>query len=255
MDFLDTTIKEVTVPGPGYAYLRFAGERPIAGDPGQFVMVRGDFGDDPILPRAFSLVASGDTGAILVRDVGKATGLLVRLKLGDRLRVLGPLGNRFAAPAPDATPVLVAGGVGVAPLIFLAERLARQGIRPTFVYGGRTSDDLLLLDRIARAADLLLTSEDGSKGEKGLVTAPVKRLLETKSRVKMFSCGPDPMLRALAQIAREARVSLEVALEQAMACGMGTCKGCAVHAPKGGFKYVCSDGPVFDAREIFGGAL
>ena len=233
--------------------MRFKGDREIAGDPGQFAMVRGDFGTDPILPRAFSLVEAGEVGAILVRAVGKATRLLAAMRRGDPLSFLGPLGNCFTMPHADARPILVAGGVGVAPLIFLAERLAEKGRRPTFVYGGRTSDDLLFSKRIATSADLILTTEDGSLGERGLVTDPLAPLLEAGDTVSMYACGPEPMLEALAQMAGALHLSLEVALEQAMACGMGTCKGCAVHTTDGGFKYVCSDGPVFDAREVFGG--
>ena len=144
--------------------------------------------------------------------------------------------------------------MGVAPLIFLAEHLREKGPRPTFIYGGRASDDLLFLDRIANSADLILTTEDGSLGEKGVVTKPLAPLLEARDGIEMYACGPEPMLKALARMARVSQVSLEVALEQAMACGMGTCKGCAVHTTVGGFKYVCSDGPVFDASEVFGGA-
>ena len=250
MDYIETKITESTLLGAGYAYLRFAGGRPIEGEPGQFVMVRGDFGNDPILPRAFSLVESGDVGAILVRDVGKATRLLTAMRVGDPLFVLGPLGNRFETSPKRVKPFLVAGGVGVAPLIFLAERLNDRGIRSTFFYGGRTADDLLFTDRIAACAEIVLTSEDGSEGERGLVTAPLRRSLETEGRAELFACGPDPMLRALADMARDFGVPLQVALEQAMACGVGTCKGCAVHGTDGTFKYVCSDGPVFDAHRL-----
>jgi dihydroorotate dehydrogenase electron transfer subunit len=255
MEFFETKIVEVRLLAPGYTYLRFERDREILGDPGQFVMVRGDFGTDPLLPRAFSLVASGKAGAILVREVGKATRLLSAMRPGDVLNVLGPLGNRFSMPKGCGQPILVAGGVGVAPLIFLAERLAEKGMRAAFLYGGRARSDLLLTDRIAESADLILTTEDGSVGEKGLVTGPLASLLEEREHVAVYACGPEPMLAALARMAAASKARLEVALEQAMACGMGTCKGCAVHAADGGFRYVCSDGPVFDARDVFGGQL
>ncbi len=254
MDYLATKISSVEQPEPGYAILRFAGEQRIEGRPGQFAMVRGDWGSDPILPRAFSLVETGERGAILVRVVGKGTKLLAEMRPGDTLFVLGPLGRGFSAPLDGRHPVLVAGGVGVAPLLFLAEQLAASKVRATFIYGGRTSRDLPLRSRIAAAADLLVTTEDGSLGEEGVVTAPLERVLAGTSHTQVFSCGPDPMLRAVALAADAADTPCEVALESPMACGMGTCKGCAVEAADGGFRYVCCDGPVFDALEIFGGA-
>jgi dihydroorotate dehydrogenase electron transfer subunit len=254
MDFIATHITETFQPAPDYVYLRFGGEAPIHGEPGQFAMVRGEFGTDPVLPRAFSLVETGDTGAILLRVVGKGTRRLADMRVSDVLHVLAPLGNVFRAPTGSHRPVLVAGGVGVAPLIFFAETLAASGTRPIFVYGGRTSTDILFQDRIAETSELMITTEDGSLGEKGLVTAPVARLLEGQRDVEMYTCGPEPMMAALFRIADASGATLQVSMEQSMACGMGTCKGCAVHGGGDQFEYVCSDGPVFDARQIFGGS-
>ncbi len=253
MDYFKTKITEVLRPTPEYALIRFKGERPIEGSPGQFAMIRGDFGNDPILPRAFSLVESGYQGAVLVRAVGKATRLLTGLRPEAPLFVLGPLGNAFALPKEGTHPILVAGGVGVAPLIFLAERLSEQGFTSTFIYGGRTAQDILFQDRITKNATLLVTTEDGSVGVHGRVTDVLDDAVDGHRHVTMYSCGPEPMLHALAKAADEKGTPLQVAMEQAMACGMGTCKGCAVHGADGKFKYVCSDGPVFDARAIWGG--
>jgi dihydroorotate dehydrogenase electron transfer subunit len=253
MNFMQTHITEVLHPSPEYALIRFQGPVPIEGAPGQFVMIRGDFGNDPILPRAFSLVESGETGAVLVRKVGKATSRLVALRASEPLSVLGPLGNGFDLPQDGVHPVLVGGGVGVAPMIFLSETLHKQGIENTFVYGGRTNLDLLFLDRIQQSAALFTTTEDGSAGVKGRVTDVLETALKGKTRIAMYACGPEPMLHALARYMENCEGTLHVALEQAMACGMGTCKGCAVHAADGKFRYVCSDGPVFDAKTIYGG--
>lgn len=254
MDYITTEIIQVLRPTSEYGLIRFKGKRPIEGAPGQFVMIRGNFGNDPILPRAFSLVESGDTGAVLVRAVGKATRLLLNLHAGDPLAVLGPLGNGFSLPEKESYPVLVAGGVGAAPMIFLAETLYDKGIESTVIYGGRTVTDLVFQGRIARSAALLMTTEDGSAGVHGRVTDALDAALKDRPKVTLYACGPEAMLAALADVARTKGTPLEVALEQAMACGMGTCKGCAVHAADGKFRYVCSDGPVFDARAIFGGA-
>ncbi|MCP4676274.1 MAG: dihydroorotate dehydrogenase electron transfer subunit [Deltaproteobacteria bacterium] len=254
MNYLASKVVQVEYPGPGYALIRFRGERPIQGRPGQFVMVRGDWGHDPILPRAFSLVETGKHGAILVRVVGRGTRRLAEMDPGDSISVLGPCGHGFSLPDADIRPILVAGGVGVAPLVFLAERLTAKSKRPVFIYGARTSDDLPLRSRIAAATDLVVTTEDGSLGEKGVVTTPLERILAESERARVFSCGPEGMLKAVALASDEADTPCEVALEAPMACGMGTCKGCAVPTVSSDFTYVCSDGPVFDAMEIYGGA-
>jgi len=253
MEFQTTRVSDVERPGAGYALLRFGGETPIVGEPGQFVMIRGAWGAHPVLPRAFSLVEAGDRGAVLVREVGEGTRLLAAMRPGDPLTVLGPLGTSFRDPEGGRRPVLVAGGVGVAPLVFLAERLARRGARPLFLYGARTASELVLRDRIERAGELAVTTEDGSAGEAGLVTAPLARVLRDDPAAAIYSCGPHRMLEAVADAAREAGAPCQVALESPMACGMGTCKGCAVIAPDGGFRYVCTDGPVFDSAAVFGG--
>jgi dihydroorotate dehydrogenase electron transfer subunit len=252
MDYQAAEITDTAEPAPGYHLLRFSGPRRIAGDPGQFVMVRGDFGTDPILPRAFSLVEAGETGAILLRVVGKATARLAGLRTGDPLSLLGPLGNRFSQADNSRRPLLVAGGVGVAPLVFLAERLATEGHRPSLIYGARNAGELALLDRLKSAAEVTVTTEDGSAGEPGLVTAPLARALADDPMFKLFACGPTPMLAAVSRAAEAAAVPCEIALESPMACGLGTCKGCAVPGADGQYRYVCSDGPVFDGIDIYG---
>jgi dihydroorotate dehydrogenase electron transfer subunit len=252
MDYLKTEIVENVEVAAGYALLRFRGEKPVVGAPGQFAMVRGAWGAHPVLGRAFSLVEVGAAGAILVRAVGDGTRRLVSLGPGDALSVLGPLGHGYAAHEPGRLAVLVAGGVGVAPIAFLAERLAAAGARPTILFGARTANDLPLRERLAAAGDLVITTEDGSVGERGLVTAPLERLLAARRDVQIFACGPEPMLEAVAKLAVAASAPCQVALESPMACGMGTCKGCAVLAASGEYKYVCSDGPVFDSAAIWG---
>lgn len=255
MDYQATEITKIEHPAEGYAVLYFAGQRATSGAPGQFVMVRGDWGTDPILPRAFSLIEVGKQGSILVRAVGKGTGLLIRMKPGDPLYVLGPQGKGFDLNLKGRIPVLVAGGVGVAPLVFLGEQLARKGASCLSIYGARTARDLPLRERLEACGNLTITTEDGSAGRKGMVTEPLRDLLsgtDPSSHV-VFSCGPHGMLRAVARACGEAGVPCQVALESPMACGMGTCRGCAVEDAAGGYKYVCCDGPVFEAEEIFGG--
>lgn len=254
MDYLVAEITEVAFPAPGCALIRFAGPRPVTGEPGQFVMVRGDFGTDPILPRAFSLVEASGEGAILVRAIGKATRRLIALRPGDKLSVLGPLGRGFNGPEHGRRPVLVAGGMGVAPLLFFAERLAAGAEPPIFLYGARTGAEFNLLRRLDKASRLVLATEDGSRGQKGLVTDLLGQIVSDDGPLQLYACGPEAMLRAVSLAAGKSGIPCQIALESPMACGIGTCKGCAVEGHDGGYRYVCSDGPVFEAQEIFGGA-
>ncbi len=257
MKYLRTRILEVEYPAKDHALLKFSADEPIAGQPGEFVMIRGDWGVHPVLPRAFSLVESGAIGSVLVKAVGEGTRRLAAMTAGDELVVFGPLGNGYefdTAELGDRRPLLVAGGVGVAPLLFLAEQMAATGLRPVFLYGARTEDDLPLTGKIAECAELIITTENGAVGEQGLITAPLQRLLAEDSNALVYSCGPDGMLQAVANVAATAGVPCQVALEAPMACGMGTCKGCAVMSTDGSYKYVCYDGPVFDAGAIFGAA-
>lgn len=254
MKYLHTRITEVLYPAKDHALLRFAAEEPIPAVPGEFVMVRGNWGCHPVLPRAFSLVECGEFGSILVKPVGDGTRLLAEMRSGDELVVFGPLGQGYQVNDDQRRPVLVAGGVGVAPLLFLARELSAGGVRPLFLYGARTEDDLPLADEIAEVAELLVTTENGVVGEQGLVTAPLQRMLAEQPQSIVYSCGPDGMLHAVADVAAAAGAPCQVALEAPMACGMGTCKGCAVMTTDGSYKYVCYDGPVFEADSIFGAA-
>ncbi|MDD5307244.1 MAG: dihydroorotate dehydrogenase electron transfer subunit [Deltaproteobacteria bacterium] len=251
MDSRVARVEEVRVLAPGYALLRFSAERPIEARPGQFAMVRGDWGTAPLLPRAFSLVEAGERAAILVRVVGEGTRRLAKLLPGDSLTVLSPCGKGFTDPDEDERPVLVAGGVGVAPLVFLAASLAPR--RPLFLYGARTAADLVMCEEIRKAAHLVETTEDGSRGEKGLVTGALARAMTGHGRVRVYACGPSPMLEVVARVALEENAPCEVALESGMACGLGTCRGCAVTMADGTYRCVCCDGPVFDATLVYGG--
>ena len=251
MNYLRTRITEVLYPAPGHAVLRFSAGQPIPAVPGEFVMVLADWGVHPVLPRAFSLVECGDVGAILVKAIGPGTDWLAAMQEGEELVVFGPLGHGFEVD-PVATPVLVAGGVGVAPLLLLAEQLAAVGRRAVFLYGARTENDLPLSPEIARVAELMVTTENGSVGEQGLVTEPLQRVLAELPHSQVYTCGPESMLEAVAQVAAAAGVACQVCLEAPMACGMGTCKGCAVMTTNGSYRYVCQDGPVFAAPEIYG---
>ncbi len=250
MKYLRTRISEVLYPAPDHALLRFAAAEPIPGKPGEFVMIRGDWNVHPVLPRAFSLVESGATGSVLVKAVGQGTERLAAMEQDDELVVFGPLGNGYEVD-PKKRPLLVAGGVGVAPLLFLATELSAQGRKPIFLYGARSENELPLSEDIAKVAELTVTTENGSVGEQGLITQPLKRVLAEHSDSQVYSCGPDGMLQAVAKVSAAAGIPCQVALEAPMACGIGTCKGCPVMTAAGIYKYVCYDGPVFAARDIY----
>ncbi|MBI5482402.1 MAG: dihydroorotate dehydrogenase electron transfer subunit [Deltaproteobacteria bacterium] len=258
MNFIDAGVVAREDLAPGYFILRLGGCEALAGAlPGQFVMVRGDWGRDPLLPRAISLLEARPDGmaAILVKTVGRGTALLSRATAGARLRVLGPLGTAFPAPDAARQDLLIAGGSGVPPVYLQAARAAAAGRadRVEVFLGGRTAQDLPYATGLERlGVSLHLTTDDGSRGQRGLVTAALERRLdEVGGRPRLMACGPDPMLHAVARIARLRELPCLVSLEAAMACGLGACLGCAVPARSRPFVYVCQDGPVFDAAEVY----
>jgi len=240
----------------GYFVLSLAAPQiAAAAEPGQFVMcaVRraGDPGTDPLLPRPFTfLKVEAGVLDLLVRSTGRGTSLLSQRTPGEHLSLLGPLGRGFRLPAdPAAQAVFVAGGVGVAPFLHLASRFAKRP-RPVLLYGGRTAAELPLLEELAAAMEVKVATQDGTLGEKGLVTALLPRELARLGRVEVYACGPEPMLAAVVAIARE--VPVQASLEARMACGLGVCRGCAVPLPGGGYLEACVDGPVCDGHRLWG---
>ncbi len=247
---------------PHTVQLDFAGCEFLSGSvPGQFVMVRGEaWGTDPLLGRAFSILGVTPDGTLelLVKEVGKASRLMARAPVGAGYHVLGPLGTGFPAPEPERRDWLVAGGVGLAPLLMHAERAAAAGLadRVTLFYGGRTATDLVLLDRARRLGiGVVLVTEDGTLGEPGLVTAAVERAADREPAGRsptLLACGPEPMLVAAARLARGRGFGAYLSLEGEMACGIGACLACAVPATGSSFRYTCVHGPVFPLEALAG---
>lgn len=245
--------------GPHTFVLRLGGCESLAGTlPGQFVMLRADWGTDPLLPRAFSLLSIGDGGEvdILVKGAGKATRLLEHTLAGATLRVLGPLGTSFPEPSADRVDWLVVGGVGLAPLMMHAQRARAAGAagQITLFYGGRTEADLVLLDEVAATGcEIVLATEDGSRGHDGYVTRAVEAALGSAADTPtLLACGPDPMLLATARVAHAHSLSTYLSLEGEMACGIGACLVCAVPCVSRPFRYTCTDGPVLALDELAG---
>ena len=227
-------------------------------EPGQFVMLRGEWGRDPLLPRAFSVMSVSAEGVaeILVKTVGRGTALLDVARPGARFQVLGPLGTSFPTPSAERSDWLVAGGVGLAPLLFQLERAAAAGCAPEarLFYGGRSAGDLVLLDRIERTgARVHLATDDGTRGARGRVVSLLEPELEKVSEPPtILACGPDPMLVALARLARPRRIPTWLSLEGEMACGIGVCLGCAVACATKPYRYTCTEGPVMSLDELRG---
>ena len=231
-------------------------EHLAAATPGQFLMAYAGEGYDPLLGRAFSIYrvregAAGPEFGILFDIVGRGTEWLARRGEGDSVRFVGPLGRGFEPRERVQRMLLVGGGIGVAPLIWLADTLVAEGREVTMILGGRTSAQIYPAAELPSEVELVVTTEDGSLGETGRVTAPFERLLSWCDQA--FACGPDPMFEALYRVARDSGTNkpLQGLLEARMACGLGICYSCAVFPQRGGVKLVCSDGPMFDLRDIY----
>lgn len=244
-------VLENLVHGP-YATLTVLGEV-APSRPGQFYMVRGDWGADPLLNRPLSILGEDpDRGLLrfLVKEVGEGTRRLRTLDAGESLWALGPLGRPFPDP-PSSPAALVGGGVGVPPLVYLAQRLKARGCDFVFFQGARTAGDLLALEELQEAAvSPVLCTEDGSLGERGLVTAPLARRLMDFSCV--YACGPEGMLQAVQALCAGKRPCY-LSLEARMGCGYGVCLGCVVSVERGGkrsYERVCEEGPVFEGEVV-----
>ncbi|MFO7600890.1 MAG: dihydroorotate dehydrogenase electron transfer subunit [Candidatus Desulfacyla sp.] len=228
--------------------------------PGQFVMVRVGRDMDPLLRRPFSICGVlDDLVLVLYRVVGRGTRILSDAREGELLQVLGPLGKGFVPPKAGRHAILAAGGMGLAPLLFLSRAMAPETY--TFFAGFGSADQVVGADELGFSGmEMRISTDDGSAGHHGLVT----ELLEkgpaglSGDGGMVFSCGPLPMLKAVAAITHERAVPCQVSLEAAMACGLGACQGCAVKAAPGkdrAYWHVCQDGPVFDATDVDWGAL
>jgi dihydroorotate dehydrogenase electron transfer subunit len=233
-----------------YHILTFEDAAGSAALPGQFTMVRGaEWGDAPLLPRPMSYLTGGNTPSILIKVIGEGTLRMGRAEPGEPFTLLGPLGQPWRQPNAGRRVVLVGGGVGIAPLLFLARSLAESGApKPIAIYGGRSARDLPLDDDLATLTDLQVTTEDGSRGTRGRVTDLLGDLLGPDREV--FTCGPDRMMAKVAELCASRDVPCEVSLETPMACGYGVCLGCPVPTTDGAYVYACTHGPCVDARRV-----
>ncbi len=249
---LDLRVKSAERIHERYVLIRLTDDRPLPQMlPGQFVEVRIDGSPTTFLRRPISINfvdREQNELWLLVAAVGDGTRRLAQLKPGDMLNCLLPLGRGFTMPQSASERVLlVGGGVGVAPLLFMGAEMAARGIAPTFLLGARTASDLLMLDLFKRYGRVLVTTEDGSEGERGFVTQ--HSVLGQERFTRIATCGPTPMMKAVARYARQADVSCEVSLENLMACGLGACLCCVEKTTEGNL-CVCKDGPVFNIQKL-----
>lgn len=270
---LDLVLRRTTQPRPGYVLLQLTDpDKPLPEMlPGQFVEVRVDGSPTTFLRRPISINLvdrQRNELWLLVHAVGAGTRALAALTEGAVVNVVLPLGRGFTLPEEAASEwgaasergaassrenleaqsyLLVGGGVGTAPLLYLGQELAALGYKPTFLLGARSADDLLQLDDFRRLGAVHLTTEDGSAGERGFVTQ--HSLWQTATFSRICTCGPKPMMVAVARLAREKGIPCEASLENLMACGLGACL-CCVEDTVDGNICVCKEGPVFSTDKL-----
>jgi dihydroorotate dehydrogenase electron transfer subunit len=248
----DLRVVETRHLGERYALLRLTSDSPLPEmQPGQFAELKVEGSPSTFLRRPISIHFVDDALHevwFLIAMVGEGTFRLGSLRRGDLLNCIIPLGNGFSLPSSSQERVLlVGGGVGVAPLLFLGDRLHQMGCRPTFLLGARHATDLVQLEYFERLGRVLLTTEDGSVGERGFVTD--HSVLATEAFDRICTCGPKPMMMAVARYAAARGICCEVSLENKMACGLGACL-CCVEPTREGNQCVCKQGPVFNINQL-----
>lgn len=218
--------------------------------PGQFVQVQVPRTPGVMLRRPISVHDfDGRELSLLIRRAGRGTASLTGMGEGESLSLVAPLGNGFSLPDASSRrrPLLVGGGVGVAPLLYLGRKLKAAGVEPVFLLGARSKADLLCLDAFESVGEVYVSTDDGSAGSPGVVT--LNPALARGGWDMIYCCGPAPMMKAVAAIARERGVECEVSLENMMACGIGACLCCVEKTVKGNV-CVCTEGPVFNIKQL-----
>ena len=249
-----TQREEVT---PGTWLLRLRSPRiAVTGLPGQFVHIQCANGSDPLLRRPFSFAGidrAAGTYDIIFNVVGQGTAILAAAEAGQAFEALGPLGHPFTMPS-SGTLLMIAGGLGVAPFPFVAQKARAAGLHLRWLNGAYTAHQLLPMEMLPDGVEAVHCTDDGSAGERGFVTSVSERMLEGVDAV--HACGPTPMLIALARqwerlsAAGRKLPHCEVSLEAPMGCALGTCLGCVVPAAAGGYDRVCVEGAVFDWKAL-----
>lgn len=219
--------------------------------PGQFAEVLVSNSTTTYLRRPFSIYDvdySKNELSLLIKKVGDGTIAISKLKAGDTLNLIYPLGNSFSLPEGKKA-LLIGGGVGIAPMLLLAKLLNEKGYKSDVLIGGRTSNDIIEPEKYKPFGKVFITTDDGSAGEKGNVTQHSIFAEKVKEYSIIYACGPDPMMKAIARVAASHGIPCEISLENTMACGIGACLCCVVETIDGN-KTTCIEGPVFDTRKL-----
>lgn len=218
---------------------------------GQFVQVRVDDAQHTYLRRPISIHDvdyANRTITLLVQRVGEGTNKISNTEIGDTLNIIYPLGNGFTMPEDkNKNVILVGGGIGIAPLYYLGKMLKENGVEPIFLLGGRSKNDLIMLEEFESVGKVYITTNDGSLGEEGFVTQ--HSIWKEKQFDMIYTCGPKPMMMAVTKIARENNIDCEVSLENLMACGLGACLCCVENTIEGNV-CVCKEGPVMNINKL-----
>ena len=248
---LDLRVSAVERLSVKHVLLKLTQEAPLpAMQPGQFVEVRVDHSPSTFLRRPISIhyvdVAHNELW-LLVATIGDGTRQMGRLQPGDEVNCLLPLGNGFSMPQKASNRVLlVGGGVGIAPLLYLGKILSDNNIAFEYLIGAKSKSDLLELDLLEKLATVNISTDNCSAGEKGLIT---HNSCLDKNWARIYCCGPAPMMKAIAKIAHQRNIDCEVSLENMMACGLGACLCCVEKTVKGNV-CVCTEGPIFNIKDL-----
>jgi len=245
------TVRENLSLNNGLFILEISGNQKLPElKPGQFVQVKVEGSAETFLRRPISIhdVDYGSNSIkMLVQVAGNGTLSLSGLRKGENLNIVYPLGNSFTIPDKDKSILLAGGGCGVAPLLFLGKYMKSLGLKPEILLGFRDSDRVIEYEEYESIGPVYLTTEDGSRGEKGYLTD--HSILKQHRFDKMFCCGPEPMMKAVAGYCRQNDIDCEVSLEHLMACGFGVCLCCVVDTVKGNL-CTCTEGPVFNTKDL-----
>ncbi|MEG1684328.1 MAG: dihydroorotate dehydrogenase electron transfer subunit [Bacteroides sp.] len=249
---LDLTVTANVKLHANYVLLKMTHTNPLPEmKPGQFAEIRIDGSSTTFLRRPISINyvdRKANEVWFLIQLVGDGTHCLSRITVGSVVNVVIPLGNGFTLPEKSSKKLLlVGGGVGTAPLLYLGEQLVKNSCQPTFLLGARSNKDLLQLDDFKQYGEVYTTTEDGSDGEKGYVTQ--HSILQSLHFDRIYTCGPKPMMLSVAKYAKAHEIDCEASLENMMACGVGACL-CCVENTDEGHLCVCKDGPVFNIKKL-----
>ena len=250
---MDLTVVENIPLHSKYCLLKLTSGKPLPEMiPGQFVQVLVEGSPHTFLRRPMSINyvdKKANELWLLIQLVGEGTRQLSMVEAGETVNVILPLGNGFSVPraSVDAQILLIGGGIGTAPLLFLGETLKSIGYKPAFLLGARTKEDVMQHAQFEKIGTVYVTTEDGSMGERGFVTN--HSILREKKMDMIYACGPKPMMVAVAQYAKAGGITCEVSLENLMACGIGACL-CCVENTVNGNVCVCTEGPVFNINQL-----